>query len=83
MKPEELMTLLHALLSNWEDEVVGFKRGGALCPAERGVLPCGGGLPPLYGGFGSPVRGFGFPCTRVSVPLYGKNDFPARVRRES
>ena len=28
MKPEELKTLLHSLLSNWEDEVVEFKRGG-------------------------------------------------------
>ena len=28
MKTEELKTLLHALLSNWEDEVVEFKRGG-------------------------------------------------------
>ncbi len=28
MKPEELKTLLYALLSNWEDEVVEFKRGG-------------------------------------------------------
>ena len=29
MKTEELKTLLHSLLSNWEDEVVEFKRGGA------------------------------------------------------
>ena len=28
MKPEELKTLLHSLLSKWEDEVVEFKRGG-------------------------------------------------------
>ena len=29
MRPEELKMLLHSLLSNWEDEVVEFKRGGA------------------------------------------------------
>ena len=29
MTTEELKTLLHSLLSNWEDEVVEFKRGGA------------------------------------------------------
>ena len=28
MKPEELKALLYSLLSNWEDEVVEFKRGG-------------------------------------------------------
>ena len=28
MRPEELKMLLHSLLSNWEDEVVEFKRGG-------------------------------------------------------
>ena len=28
MRPEELKALLHTLLSNWEDEVVEFKRGG-------------------------------------------------------
>ena len=28
MKPEEPKRLLHTLLSNWEDEVVEFKRGG-------------------------------------------------------
>ncbi len=30
MKPEELKALLYSLLSNWEDEVVGFKRGGSM-----------------------------------------------------
>jgi len=30
-----------------------------------GVLPCGGGRPPLYRGLGSPVPGFEFPCTGV------------------
>ena len=29
MKTEELKTLLHSLVVNWEDEVVEFKRGGA------------------------------------------------------
>ncbi len=29
MKAEELKRLLHSILSNWEDEVVEFKRGGA------------------------------------------------------
>ena len=29
MKTEELKTLLHSLVANWEDEVVEFKRGGA------------------------------------------------------
>ena len=28
MRPEELKMLLLSLLSNWEDEVVEFKRGG-------------------------------------------------------
>ena len=28
MKTEELKTLLHSLVVNWEDEVVEFKRGG-------------------------------------------------------
>ena len=30
MKPEELKALLYSLLSNWEDEVVEFKRGGSM-----------------------------------------------------
>ena len=32
MMTDELKTLLHSLLSMWEDEVVEFKRGGHVVP---------------------------------------------------
>ena len=35
-----------------------------------------GGGSSLWGSAFSPVRGFDLPCTGVSLPLYGQDDFP-------
>ena len=35
-----------------------------------------GGGSSLLGSAFSPVRGFDFPCTGVSLPLYGQDNFP-------
>ena len=50
-------------------------------PPSSGVVPCGGGLSPLYGGLDSPVRRFGFPCTEVWFSLYGQTRRPTRGMR--
>ena len=40
------------------------------------ALPCGDRRCPLRGSVFSPVRGFDLPCTGVSLPLYGQDNFP-------
>ena len=54
------------------NEAVNFQVLSAWYLAERGVLPCGGGLPALYGGLSFPVRGFGVPCTGQQGMLRGE-----------
>ena len=95
MKPEELMTLLHALLSNWEDErLLGSSAEahcvllrGAFSPAEVGFLPCTEVWNPLYAGLGFPVRarrptrGMHSPYTEVLTSLHGGLGFPTRSKR--
>ena len=89
MKPEELMTLLHALLSNWEDErLLGSSAEahcvllrGAFSPAEVGFLPCTEVWNPLYAGLGSPVRANTPPYTGYAFSLHGGFEFPTRSKR--
>ena len=64
---------------SWRDEYLKWACGFANADGGHD-FHCGEERSPLYGGLESPVRGFGFPCTRVSVPLYGQNDFLPRVR---
>lgn len=40
------------------------------------ALPCWDRRCPLLGSAFSPVRGFDLPCTGVSLPLYGQDNFP-------
>ena len=40
------------------------------------ALPCWDRRCPLRGSAFSPVRGFDLPCTGVSLPLYGQDNFP-------